>query len=89
LVLRKLRESHGADTTLDLGGLTLITGGALGVVWGLVRSSQAGWDSIEVLATLSVGVVLLAAFVAWEARTRHPMCHCDCSARAASRRATP
>jgi EmrB/QacA subfamily drug resistance transporter len=73
LVLRKLRESHGADTALDLGGLALVTGGALGVVWGLVRSSQAGWGSVEVVAALAVGVALLVAFVVWEARARHPM----------------
>jgi EmrB/QacA subfamily drug resistance transporter len=73
LVLRKLRESFGSDTQLDLTGLALITGGALGVVWGLVRSSDAGWGSLEVVATLTVGGLLLAAFVGWEARARHPM----------------
>jgi EmrB/QacA subfamily drug resistance transporter len=73
LVLRKLRESFGSDTQLDLTGLALITGGALGVVWGLVRSSDAGWGSVEVVATLAVGALLLAAFVGWEARARHPM----------------
>jgi EmrB/QacA subfamily drug resistance transporter len=73
LVLRKMRESFGSDTTLDLAGLALVTAGALGVVWGLVRSSDAGWGSAEVVATLAAGVLLLAAFVAWEARARHPM----------------
>jgi EmrB/QacA subfamily drug resistance transporter len=73
LVLRKMRESFGSDTTLDLAGLALVTAGALGVVWGLVRSSDAGWGSAEVVATLAAGVLLLAAFVGWEARARHPM----------------
>jgi MFS family permease len=36
LVLRKMRESFGSDTTLDLAGLALVTAGALGVVWALV-----------------------------------------------------
>ena len=73
LVLRKLRESYGSDTALDLPGLALVTGGALGVVWGLVRSAQAGWASAEVVATLAIGVLLLAGFVAWEARAPQPM----------------
>jgi EmrB/QacA subfamily drug resistance transporter len=73
LVLRKLHESRGPDTALDLPGLAFVAGGALGVVWGLVRSSQAGWGSAEVVGALTVGVLLLAAFIGWEARTRHPM----------------
>jgi len=73
LVLRKLRESYGPVTALDLPGLALVTGGALGVVWGLVRSAQAGWASAEVVATLAIGVLLLAGFVAWEARAPQPM----------------
>jgi EmrB/QacA subfamily drug resistance transporter len=72
-VMRKLDESLGPDTTLDIGGLALITGGALGIVWGLVRGNQAGWASAEVLATLIAGALLVAAFVAWELRAREPM----------------
>jgi EmrB/QacA subfamily drug resistance transporter len=72
-VLTRMKESHGPDSALDLGGLTLVSAGALGLVWGLVRGNQAGWDSTEVIGTLAVGVVLLAAFVGWEFRTREPM----------------
>lgn len=73
LVLSRMKESFGPDAALDLGGLALVSGGAFGVVWGLVRGNQAGWDSPEVVGTLAGGVVLLAAFVAWELRTREPM----------------
>src|SRR6188472_404015 len=45
LVLTKMRESHGADTSLDLPGLALVTGGVLGFVWALVRGNDAGWGS--------------------------------------------
>jgi EmrB/QacA subfamily drug resistance transporter len=72
-VLRKIPESYGSDTGLDIRGLTLITGGALGIVWGLVRGNQVGWGSVEVIATLAVGLGLVAAFVAWELRAREPM----------------
>jgi MFS family permease len=48
-VLTRMRESHGPDTSLDIRGLALVTGGALGIVWGLVRGNQAGWGSAEVI----------------------------------------
>jgi EmrB/QacA subfamily drug resistance transporter len=72
-VLAKLDESHGPDTGLDIGGLGLISGGALGFVWGLVRGNQSGWTSVEVLAALGAGALLIAGFVAWELRAREPM----------------
>jgi MFS family permease len=73
LVLTRMRESRGPDTSLDIPGLALVTGGALGLVWGLVRGNQAGWGSAEVLGALIAGAVLVAAFVAWELRAREPM----------------
>ncbi len=73
LVLTKMRESYGAYSSLDLRGLALVTGGVLGFVWALVRGNQAGWGSPEVLGTLVVGALLIAAFVAWELRAREPM----------------
>src|SRR5262249_17740045 len=66
LVLRRIAESIGPRTTLDIGGLLLITGAALGLVWGLVRGNRAGWGSLEVVITLTAGVLLALAFVAWE-----------------------
>ncbi len=71
--LTRLRESYGPRPELDLLGLVLAGGGALGITWGLVRSSAAGWTSVEVLGSLVVGAVLVAAFVAWERRARSPM----------------
>jgi EmrB/QacA subfamily drug resistance transporter len=73
LVLTRMTESHGADSSLDIAGLALVTGGALGLVWALVRGNQAGWDSPEVLGSLALGALLVAAFVAWERRAREPM----------------
>jgi EmrB/QacA subfamily drug resistance transporter len=73
LVLARIEESFGRDTALDVRGLTLIGGGALGIVWGLVRGNSSGWSSVEVVVALAAGAVLVAAFVAWELRTREPM----------------
>ena len=72
-VLTRMRESHGPQTGLEIRGLALVTLGALGIVWGLVRGNQAGWGSAEVLVALASCVLLLAGFVAWELRAREPM----------------
>src|SRR3954465_9951267 len=73
LVLRRMENSFGPGADLDIRGLALVTGAALGIVWGLVRGNAAGWGSPEVVASLAAGVLLAAAFVAWEARARAPM----------------
>jgi EmrB/QacA subfamily drug resistance transporter len=73
LALARIDESHGSDTTFDVRGLALVAGGALGIVWGLMRGNTAGWGSPEVVAALAIGAALVAAFVAWELRARQPM----------------
>jgi EmrB/QacA subfamily drug resistance transporter len=73
LVLARVKESYGPNTAFDFPGLGLVTAGALGIVWGLVRGNSAGWGSIEVVATLAAGVLLVAAFIAWERRASEPM----------------
>jgi EmrB/QacA subfamily drug resistance transporter len=69
----RLTETHGPSTRLDLSGLGLASGGLLAVVWGLVRANELGWTSPTIVASFAVGIVLLAGFVAWEARTAEPM----------------
>jgi EmrB/QacA subfamily drug resistance transporter len=73
LVLRRVAASPAVGGSLDLGGLLLAMGGALGLVWGLVRANVVGWSSPEVVGALVGGVVLVAAFVAWELHVRSPM----------------
>jgi EmrB/QacA subfamily drug resistance transporter len=73
LVLTRMRESHGPRASLDTPGLALVTLGALGIVWGLVRGNQAGWGSPEVLGTLIAGVLLMVGFIRWELRAGEPM----------------
>jgi len=71
--MRKVDESTGPNDKLDLGGLGLVTLGAFGVIWALVRGNAAGWGSAEVVASAAVGVVLVVAFVFHERRTPRPM----------------
>jgi EmrB/QacA subfamily drug resistance transporter len=73
LIMRRMRESVGAGSGLDVTGLVLVTAAALSVVWGLMRANSAGWTSLEVIAALATGILLAAAFVAWEQRVRAPM----------------
>jgi EmrB/QacA subfamily drug resistance transporter len=73
LVLTRMRESYGPRARIDSLGLVLISGAALGVVWGLMRGNSAGWGSLEVVGTLIAGAVLTIAFLAWERRAAQPM----------------
>src|SRR6478735_5760401 len=73
VALRKLQETHGSNSRLDLPGLALSAAGLLAIVWGLVRGNDAGWTSIEVGSALLGGAAVLALFVLWELRAAAPM----------------
>jgi EmrB/QacA subfamily drug resistance transporter len=73
LALRFLRETRGPASSLDLPGLGLVSAGLLGLVWGLIHGNGDGWTSPQIVASLTVGAVLTAGFVAWELRARAPM----------------
>jgi predicted MFS family arabinose efflux permease len=38
-----------------------------------VRANAVGWGSVEVIATLLAGALLIGAFIAWERRVANPM----------------
>ena len=73
LAFRMLTESRGPNERLDLAGLALAGTGLLGLTFGIVRANALGWTSATVVASLTAGVVLLGAFLAWERRTPQPM----------------
>jgi EmrB/QacA subfamily drug resistance transporter len=73
LVLARIAETPRSTARLDIGGVLLVTGGAFGVVWALVRGNGSGWGSAEVVTTLAGGIALTIAFVRWELRTAAPM----------------
>ncbi|MEH3054016.1 MAG: DHA2 family efflux MFS transporter permease subunit [Patulibacter minatonensis] len=71
---RLLTESRGPEArSFDLAGAALSTLGVLSLVYGVIRSTAAGWGSAEVVALLLGGVVLLAGFVAVERRAAAPL----------------
>ncbi|NDZ98161.1 MFS transporter, partial [Streptomyces sp. SID10116] len=63
----------GHAPRLDVTGALLVTAGATLLVLGLVRTETHGWTSGTTLGTLAAAAVLLAAFVAVEARKREPL----------------
>lgn len=73
LVLLVLANTRGARLRLDVPGVLLAGLGVLGLVFGIVRGNEAGWDSHEVLGALAAGAALLVAFVVREARTPAPL----------------
>jgi EmrB/QacA subfamily drug resistance transporter len=73
LAALRLRESRGPNDALDLPGVGLASAGLLGIVWGLVRGNSVGWGSLEIVSSLSAGLLVLALFVLWELRAAQPM----------------
>jgi len=73
----RLRESRGPRPQLDVPGLALAGAAMFALVWAPVRAPSAGWGSAGVLGALAAGVLLAAAFVAWELRAAHPMVPID------------
>jgi len=68
-----LAESHGPRARLDIAGLLLAGAGLFALTWAPVRAPSIGWGSPEVVGALVAGGALVAAFLAWERRARHPM----------------
>jgi EmrB/QacA subfamily drug resistance transporter len=69
----RLAESRGPATRLDLPALVLIAAGVGALTWGLVQAGQVGWRSAQTLTALSLGALLIMAFLAWERRAPEPM----------------
>ena len=73
LALAALPNTFGARVRADIVGLLLVAIGVLALVFGIVRGNDAGWDSLEVMGSLGLGAVLVAAFIAWEYRSPAPL----------------
>lgn len=70
-LIAESRNEH--RSRLDAPGAATVTGGLLALIYALTTAAQQGWTKPYVLGTLIAGVVLLAAFVAIEARSAHPL----------------
>ena len=66
------KDEH-AHKSFDLAGAATVTGGLIALVYGIVRSSESGWGSAEVLGFIALSAVLLVAFVLIERRSAEPL----------------
>ncbi len=54
-------------------GMVLSIVGVSVLVWAIIEGPHHGWTSTASMAAFGTGIVLLAAFIAWERRIDHPM----------------
>ena len=71
LLSAERRTARAAD--FDFPGAVLATGGMLLLVFALVKAPDQGWGSARTIAELGGAIVLLAAFVLNERRSRKPL----------------
>ncbi|MEV1022207.1 MFS transporter [Streptomyces sp. NPDC050264] len=70
-----IREPAGGRnrSPLDIPGVVLSTLGLVSLVYGFTRAESSGWSDVSTIGLFVAAVVLLAAFVATEARVKHPL----------------
>jgi EmrB/QacA subfamily drug resistance transporter len=74
LTERKIVNVFAKDPEpVDVPGLITFSAALFLLIFGLIRGNPEGWGSPVILACLIGAVVLLAAFVAIESRSPHPM----------------
>jgi EmrB/QacA subfamily drug resistance transporter len=72
--IRVIGESRVSGSThYDIRGALFSTAGLVCLVYGFTKAVTDGWSSTPTLTLLSVGVVLLVAFVVVEARSANPL----------------
>ena len=57
----------------DVAGAVTVTAGLSLLVYALVDANNAGWGSTQTLGLIAIALALIAAFVAIELRTSHPL----------------
>jgi EmrB/QacA subfamily drug resistance transporter len=73
LVLVPATRGRAAEGRLDVAGAISVTAALMLAVYAIVNGNGNGWTSAQTLGLLSAAVILLAVFVAIEARVRAPL----------------
>jgi EmrB/QacA subfamily drug resistance transporter len=75
LAPRLIAESRASDEAraFDVAGAVTITAALSLLVYAVIDASEAGWGSTKTLGLIALALVLLAAFVAIELRSRKPL----------------
>jgi EmrB/QacA subfamily drug resistance transporter len=58
---------------IDVAGTLLSIAGLSAIVWALIEAPERGWGEPLILSAFAAGAATIAAFIAWERRTDHPM----------------
>ncbi|KUY82149.1 DHA2 family efflux MFS transporter permease subunit [Burkholderia sp. RF4-BP95] len=66
-------RAPAAAARLDVAGAITVTASLMLAVYGIVGGNEAGWLSTQTVALIGAAVVLLALFIAIEARVAHPL----------------
>ncbi|GAC68975.1 MFS transporter [Gordonia soli] len=61
------------DVTLDIWGAALVTTGVAALVYAVTSSTDNGWSAPSTIIGITVGIVLIAAFVVVERTITHPL----------------
>ncbi len=72
-VLLRETRAPAAAARLDVGGAVTVTTSLMLAVYAVVNGNEAGWTSTQTLGLLAAAAVLLALFLAIEARVRDPL----------------
>ncbi|OPH47833.1 MFS transporter [Paenibacillus ferrarius] len=73
MIPRYLKETEKNTGHFDLMGALTSVIGITGLVYGFVQAAAKGWSNLETLLSLTIGLVLLVAFVFIEARAKQPI----------------
>jgi DHA2 family methylenomycin A resistance protein-like MFS transporter len=73
VLLRSVRPSPARPTPFDVAGQVAALATLAGLVFGLIEGGSLGFASPVVIGAFAVGAAGLVAFVAIQARIRHPM----------------
>ncbi|PXX39357.1 MULTISPECIES: DHA2 family efflux MFS transporter permease subunit [Burkholderia] len=71
-LLPRMRAPAGT-ARLDIAGAVTVTASLMLAVYGIVGGNEAGWLSMQTVVLIGAAVVLLALFIAIEARAAHPL----------------
>jgi EmrB/QacA subfamily drug resistance transporter len=67
------RQPSQVKPRLDIPGVLLVSGAVFCLVYGFSNAGTHGWRAPSTYGFLAAGVVLLAAFAAWQGRAPHPL----------------
>jgi EmrB/QacA subfamily drug resistance transporter len=75
LALRLVNKDRGIGLRggADVLGAVLVTAALMLGVYTIVKAEEFGWGSLHTLGLGAVAILLLAGFVVWEGRARHPL----------------